>query len=452
VDGAPQLSPECSDENAFVLGSANSPAATQTLGRKQLHGPGFLAVLVLAALCAWSFNKGNSWAFHNSEDYFWVSTYAHGLVRRGLIGTLLVPLLQHADLTRLMMIVLAINRAGLGLITMVLLLAVARQTRHSGAAWVLAALFASAPFMGQTAFLVGFPDGLVALMLAALTAAAWRGPPILVLALAVTAALFHEFVPLVALPGVCLAACLRQGIGMAARAAMVASVLAVILWASMAGHAPQDAVETLTRRLVGLGETPTEAFNQARWRLTQSTSDDFAMVSALWRALWLNGLIGLVYATTPALVMCLLGYPRLVAAMHRAGGAWDPAWRRAGLTGLYAAACLSPLAILLIAIDLSRLAGFTALTSLLTLFSLPPAKLPRAGRSVSAFIVAIFILLPVYCLHLQYGYAAHLRLLSPVCPACARGFVGALNFYNRGQSQAQRDEVLTSPAYFNGPP
>jgi hypothetical protein len=406
-----------------------APAAA---ARLRPDRPGALAMLALAALCGWSVYKGHAWAFHSGEDYFWVSTYAHGLVRRGLAGTLLAPLLQHADQTRLMLVVLVVNRAGIGLIAMILLLAVARQRRHWGAAWMLAALFTAAPFLGQTAFLVGFPDGLIALMLAALIAAAWRGPPILVLAL----------------PGVCLAACLRRGIGAASRAAMVACVLAVILWAWAAGHAPGDAIETLAQQLVAVGETPAEALHQARWRLTQTTSDDFATVSALWRAFWLNGLIGLAYATTPALVMCVLGYPRLVAAMRGTA----PAWRRAALNGLYAAACFSPLGILLIAIDLSRLAGFTSLTALLTLFSLPPAQLPRAGRSISACIVAVFMLLPVYCLHLQYAYAVHLRLISPVCPICARGFVGALNFYNRGQSKATRDEVLTSPAYFNGPP
>jgi hypothetical protein len=451
VDDVRQLSLERSDETAVPAITVVSPAAARRAGHAAAERPAAACVLALAALCGWTVYKGFISGFYTSEIYFWISTYAHGLVRRGLAGTMLAPLLQHSGLTVLKTVALAINRAGLGLIVMILLLAVARQRRHWAATWALACVFASAPFLSQTALLVGFPDGLIALMVAALIAAAWRGPPVLVLAVSMVAALFHEFVPIVALPGVCLAACLRPRMGVAARAAMVASVLAVIVWAWAAGHAPPEAVATLTQRLIALGETPAEALHQARWRLTQSTSDDFAMLSQLWRWWWLNGLMGLAYAATPALVLCLLGYPRLLAARSRAAADWHPAWRRAGLAALYAASCFSPLAILPIAVDLSRLAGFTALTTVVTLFALPPAKLPRGGRAMAACTVAFFVLLPAYNLHLPNAYAARLRLLSPVCPPCGRAFVDALNFYNRGQSQEVRNEALTDPAYQNGP-
>jgi hypothetical protein len=399
------------------------------------------------ALACWTVAKGMTFFLHTDELYFWLATYQNGFVRRGLVGTLLLPWLHDVDIGRVHMVAAGCSLlalcATLGLAT-ALFWRVLKSPNCVGACAV-ADLLATSPFLGLVAHHVGYPDGLIATLLLGTASLLPVAPaPTIAVMLMVCCAL-HELAFLLLVPVVAFYTVVtsRRRRDFAVLAAGTVAGLCLIL---LAGSDDTP----LVSRVVSAGVAVGEARQQVAVSLHQTGVQALTNMARLWRGYAVNGLFGALYGALPGLCIMALGAPSArVFIMTRT------AVRRyqVALMLVYGLSCVGGVALLALAWDLARIASFTTLTSFLTvtLVMRHVRVRPRQGiLLLSAIVALMFAVLPVLNLYFEYGRAVNLNLVSRVCPPCAAGGQMVIDAFNRGSSPAARQHLDTDALYGDG--
>jgi len=405
------------------------------------------ATLVFLALSGWTIGKGSLPLFYTDELYFWVNSYGHGPVRRGLVGTLISPLLGRCDPATVRLIAAQLNWAGLaaviGIVAALLWRAPAGARR---ARMVLAALLATSPFLGLVAHHIGYPDGLIAAFMLAgglmmPVAPAWG-----VAALLVVFTTLHEMAFLLMLPFAIFSSALRPGWRLLQFLTVGTGVEVVLCLALFSNH-PQEAV---LHRLVSAGLSPETAAQQLDLYIGHGTISALRVMALKWVNHPLNGLLGLAYATLPGLCIMWLGLPfarRAIAQVAPAG------WYRVMLTVFYAGSCLSGIGVLLLAWDLSRIGSFTTLTAFMTailVMRTAQAEMDARAATLSLAIGMGFAMLPVFNLYFEAGWPVRMNLISAICRPCASASLDFIDMFNRDLTPEARLRADTDPVYGNG--
>ncbi len=410
--------------------------------------PRAACMALFALACVGSFAKGKTPAVHLDELYFWLNSYAHGYVRRGLIGTLLLPLTDSAApawLLRALFVLHLVSFAGLAILAFRLAVPAGRRDWPLRSL-LIALVFACSPFMTQLAHHAGYPDDLIALFLcsAAILLPRANGPAVAALLLA--SCCMHELCFLLLLPLVMFSLALRTRPAGGVIAWVGLSVAVAILLPLVT----QPPGPWLPDRLVQFGLTAQEAQHQVHETLVRSVPGWLSVMAGIWRHDYVNAGIGLAYAVVPGLLILLLAAPRArLAILARTP---HPQARRA-LTGLYIASGLAGCGLLLLALDLSRIVSFTTLTALLTTTMLPADAGNRpAGKQLAAascLCALLYALAPAVDLHFAFGRVLNLVRVSSVCPACAAAGVSFIDFYDRRLSPDAVQRMEKDPALGN---
>lgn len=359
----------------------------------------FLAMGAFALVATVSYLRGFDATLPSGGYLYAQLTYADGFIRRGLVGSALAAARGGAPLDDPAGLILAVHLLASMLVVLVLGLwlgyLMLTVVDRRGAALLLAAsgLFLSSQFLPTLGFLGGFVDGAVLAVLvvaAALVASGRIASGSLVAALG---PLVHEtFVALwvpVALAG--LALCVRAARGSRTRRLWLAAPL-VTTAAVMALH-DESALAQQVGAVAPDASTATWIIDrQFHQGLVTSVSATVSRLATSWSV----DLAAVLVFTLPALVTIVL----VLVAYRGRLGRWD-------LLAL-ASAVLSPLAILLVATDLSRFLVMVTLvtfTVVLMLLSLPrPAVgLPSVLLVVVALISAVSLLMPLVYLDADAG-------------------------------------------------
>jgi hypothetical protein len=404
---------------------------------------GFLLLplaMVAATIC-----KGLLPATHGDEAYFWYADYAHGFIRRGLIGTLLalgLPAAQPAGSAVVTSCCLLLCGAG---ILLMVRRAAAGQAMTGGALPLM--LCAAAPLPGLMAYHLGYPDGFIALLVTAGGLALRRGATLWAGATLIVAALVHELALILLMPMVAFSLCLRPDWTSKARICLVLCCGAGCMLVLEGAHPGEAALRDLAARLVRAGIPPAIASDQVHRSLTQSLAGSLRVMHAMWSRNGPNCALGAAYAAWPGVLILALGWP----ALRQLPG--HQAWRWA-CRALYLAAGAGPLATLALAFDVSRLASYTALTALLALWQLParPARpLRPALAGLCVLTSTAYLAFPLLDIHPWYTRAINLAPIAAICPPCAGLGRASADFFNRALPAAQRRGLDTDPAYGDAP-
>ena len=403
--------------------------------------------LIFLALSAWTVAKGSLPLFYTEELYFWVNTYGHGLVRRGLVGTLISPLLGRGDEAAVHLLAAQLNWAGLavaiGIVTGLLVQASAIAARIP--VFVVAAILATSPFFGLVAHHTGYPDGLIAAFLLAGGLVLPAVPSWCAAGLLVAFSALHELAFLLILPFALFSSALRPGWGARQFWTLGAGVAAALSLVLFSNRPSPD----MLGRLVSAGLSPTAAGQQLDLYLGHGTLGVLGVMARKWASHPLNGLLGLAYGALPGACITWLGLPFALRAIARASLS---RWYRATLIGGYFAACMSGVAVLALAWDLSRIASFTSLTAFITVTLL--MRTTRAETNLRAVVVGVaicicFAVLPVFNLYFESGWPVRMNMLSFVCAPCASASLDFMDVYNRDLSRDERMRTDTDPVYGN---
>ena len=403
-----------------------------------------LATSAFLALCLLTCAKGTTGTFHTDELYFWVNTYAHGFVRRGLAGSLTAPWLSNVTASGVHMV--AIDWWLVGLTSTLILSAVifwrGMTSPNAAATCSVGALVATSPMLGLVTYHVGYPDTLIAGLVAANAALLPSASAMVLAAGMILASAFHEMAFLQLLPVLVFAACLRE----------FARTPTVILTAAglAAGLLPflgvQPADDTL-QHLVATGMTLPDATESMETALHQTISGSVGRMYGVWSTHFFNGLLGVVYAGVPGGVIMLVGWP---AAAARVATRFPAGAQRALLMASYAAACLGPIALLALAWDLTRIVSFTTLTAAMTVALVGRQQQLRAGKTiavVSCLVATVYLCMPIMNMYFDYGRALNTAPMARICSPCAHAGIAATDFFNRGLTQKARLTIETDPRY-----
>ncbi len=401
-------------------------------------------VAAFLALSCWTIAKGMTFLVHTDELYFWLTTYQHGFVRRGLVGTLLMPWLGNVDIGQIHMVAAACCLLSLcstiGLATVILWHGL--KSQNCLGACTVAALLATSPFLGLVAHHIGYPDGIIATLLLA-AAALLPFAPVLTTALILFACCaVHEMAFLLLSPVIVFA------MAVTARRRLELAIIAVAILLAVCMTLVRGSEDSgLVGRVVAAGVPLAEAQGQVDVSLHQTGMQALTKMARLWRQYPVNGLLGALYGALPGLCIMLIGAPavRLLIVTRTADRR-----HQIVLTGLYGIACVGGVALLTVAWDLARIASFTTLTSFITvMLVMRYARVPprREVVSLSAVVALTFAVLPVFSVYFDYGRALNLNLVAHVCAPCAASGRTAIDTFNRGHSPATRQKLDTDPLY-----
>jgi hypothetical protein len=408
-----------------------------------------LAAMVVAflGLSCWTIAKGMTFLVHTDELYFWLATYRHGFVRRGLVGSLLLPWLETVDIGRIHVVAAACCLlalcVALGVATATLWRTL--QSPNCVGACAVAALLATSPFLGLVAHHVGYPDGVIAVLL--LVAAALlpiaRAPALAFMLIGCAALHEMSFLLLVPVVTFYIATTSRRPRDIAVVAMGAVAALWLILLSG------SDDTE-LVGRLVSAGVGVAQARQQAAVSLHQTGVQALSTMAGLWRHYPVNGLVGALYGALPGLCIMALGAPAASVFIRTR----TAARRYQGfLMVLYAMACVGGVALLAVAWDVARIASFTTLTSFITVTLVMRHVRVRPHRRtmlLSGAVAVMFAALPVFNLYFDYGRAINLSPLTQVCAPCAAAGRTMIDGFNRGRSPAARQQLDTDPLYGDG--
>ena len=411
-----------------------------------------LRVWAFATVCVaatfWTIAKGAVRAIHWDELYFWLGTYAGGYGRRSFVGTLLWPVLHGQTLHYLATVVFDIH--GLMIIGLLYLgYGLLRQNPAlvgTKAGRLTTLLMMTSPFLGQLVHHIGYPDGIIAVFVF-LAARSFRQLSGFGLAAVLLAScMVHELCFLLLLPMAMFNLAIRRDAtrGQAAGLCIGAS-LAVFLTLTAR-------VDTgrLVQALVHAGMSPELARDQITGSIGRSLGDWLVEMADLWTSHTVNGLIGLCYAGLPGVLMMSLSATAAWEAIH---ARTSKRWLRSLLVASFVLSGLGIAAVLAIALDLSRIAAFTTLSSVLTVSILLPRdrwRNPAPGIAVFATIaIAVFALAPVFDVHFPEGRVANLARAETFCASCADAARVAIEFYNRDLPQSVTAAMEHDPTLGN---
>ncbi|MEB3355119.1 MAG: hypothetical protein VKK04_00115 [Synechococcales bacterium] len=317
--------------------------------------------------------------------YLWLTTYQHGFIRRGLLGTILSPWINyhhqesfHTTLVAIHIVLLVLMAGGCLAFALRLI-----GQHHTPAAILFCATFFCSHFWGTVSFNAAEPDALLSLLLILVVAifswnarlGFWAG-----LALLTTGTLIHEMFiisvfPLLAFAIVC-SAVSNYG-GLSKRSLRLIWPKALIFLG----------VALVVAAVVAIANTPSEAFrpifeqagmpdrlikNIMNQKLGQPLPETFIRITGRWLQVPLNVLMVLVYSLLPSLVMLLLYTLKIRPNIRNTAGHSPSVDSPNPLARVYDAlflvSCGGPIFVNLIASDLSRFLQFVNLTTFLTCY------------------------------------------------------------------------------------
>ncbi len=405
---------------------------------------GFLLVSALTAA------KGIIPATHDDELYFWFANYQHGLTRRALVGSLLTPIVDSMTRDQLGILLRLIVLAVFAIIlpfTWRWLIALRGQFPER-TIYLFASLFVTSPFLGLLAYHVGYPDGLIALLVI-LGALALRHARIWTFACVLVAGTFvHELILLLLLPLSAWGAINCRHWSRKHYLILALLVVGCCLVVISEGRASPGIIESLTSHLKAVGVPQESAVFQVRASLTQGVSQTILLMRQIWANNLLNAILETIYAALPGVLILSAALPNLsrrIAGRSRLV--------KIMLSLLFLMSGLGPVFLLALAFDTSRLASFSTLTALLTVGLLFSADSADRGNSrlTSAYVLAAiaYLAFPILDLHPWYAQAINIRRVSPVCGPCARAGLGIADFINRRRTSEERAVFDTNPDYGN---
>lgn len=359
----------------------------------------FLAMGAFAIVAAFSYLRGFDATLPTGGYLYAQLTYADGFIRRGLVGSIMAAAQGATPADDVASLILGVHLFASVLLILVLGLwlgyLILAVVDRGGAVLLLAAagLFLSSQFLPTLGFLGGYADGVILAVLVSSAALVASGRIAMGSLLAAAGPLAHEtFVALwvpVAMAG--LALTIRDGSAHRARRAWLAAPLATA--AAAAALHDESALAQQVRAVVPNELSATwivdQQFHQS---LITSASATVARLSTSWTV----DLSAVLVFTLPALVTIALV---LVACWGRLTR-WDVL--------ALAAAVLSPLAILLVATDLSRflvMVNLVTFTVVLMLLSRPrpTAMLPSTVLVAVGLLCLVSLLLPFLYLDVDAG-------------------------------------------------
>jgi hypothetical protein len=424
---------------------------------RQKRGPGYggltetnarIGFIILSALTA---AKGILPSTHNDEMYFWLVNYQYGLTRRALVGSILSPLVETMTRNQLAVLLrLMALAAFLVLLVFVWQWLMALRGRFSEQTiYLFGLLFATSPFLGLLAYHVGYPDDLVVMLVIA-GALALRYACLWMLVLVLVAAAFiHELALLILLPLSAWGAlnCRHWS----TRHALMLGVAgaACCLMVIYEGHASPALIDSLIKHLEALGVGHESATFQVRASLTQGVVQTISMMRHVLADDASNAIMETLYgASTGAIILCL-AFPNF-----RRSVAGRDLYYRCFAYALFLASGLSPVFLLALAFDTSRLASFSTLTALVTvgLFSFKNERAHQNSLGLKpayALAALAYLACPIMDLHPWYAQPVNLRRVSFVCSPCGKLGLAFADLINRKRTAQQRIVIDSDTDYGN---
>ncbi|MCY1022534.1 hypothetical protein [Pyxidicoccus sp. MSG2] len=342
--------------------SRNAPGGTPAGDAPWAH---YVLLSALGAVLGFTLLKGLVTEPHDWAISQHLLNYAHGFVKRGLPGTLLLPFFAGKDGAVVRQIIIGVSFAAIVLFTLGTASATRALVAGRGAGRTpgrddvaVAFLFASSAFVWHTGMCLGYYDSLLA-VLSLLAVRDGRLSLARFVPIAAVAMLVHEAASVVLVPVLLLAALDPGRPGLAVDRRMAVRLLAVlgalaVLALCIFTSRPTDALHA---SMLQWGATPprwVDIVNELlKWSLPQllqriSEHQDLPQIYA-------RGLISFLPTT---FLMMALG----VARLWRSGLEQRARWTWAAV---YAVASCSSLALVLIAFDFSRLFSLTHLQAFL---------------------------------------------------------------------------------------
>jgi hypothetical protein len=361
-----------------------------TPGAPVLYGRALAAVL--GAVLGFTLLKGLVTTPHDWAISHHLLSYAHGFIKRGLPGTLLLPFFSGRDGATVRQMVIGVSFAAMTLFTVMAARAALALVRGRAPARddvAVAFLFASSAFVWHTAMCLGYFDSLVA-VLALLAMPGGRLGLLRFVPLAAVALLVHEVTAFLLVPVLLLLPLAPSQPGLAVDRRGVARVLAVVgalagVSAFVFASRPSAALHA---RMLQWGATP------SRWVDIVHELMNVPFRGQLQRILDHHDLAdiytrGLLMFLPTTFIMMGLGLARL----WRAGLAPRARWLWAAV---YTVASCSSLALVLVAFDFARLFSLTHLQAFLAYTALrwrlgPEPEPTRGGLALPALAAALVV-------------------------------------------------------------
>ncbi|MEB3355205.1 MAG: hypothetical protein VKK04_00560 [Synechococcales bacterium] len=445
-----------------------------------------ILVLGLAVLGVLSILKGFVPRARGLGLYIWLTTYQHGFIRRGLLGTLVSPWVQNSDPEAV-----RLGLVGIHVILLILIGGLAailaweflrRHRQRVGYAFIFLACFFSSHFLGTIAYNAAEADAIMAVLLiliaifAGSTAAGLGFILILVIG-----TLIHEMFLISAFPlilySVLTPLLTTEKVGDRRRTVFSALVLlgSTLALVILILHTNQPSEEFRTTFL-NFGMSERRASQVLERKLGQSLGGSLVMLAGIWRSHGLNASMGLAYSLLPSVGMLLIywGWLKKPEFSNNAlGGRALPLIR----TAFFLLACYGPVLVLALAFDLSRLAQFANLTTFLTcvmdsrlaqgrdaqpqlipeqeVADQPDQRIstpgwrrrfpPHFAAGLGGAIASIYLLSPVSYLYFSTGRIVEAPALRPaqlpLTPAAKRWMC----FYNRKNLEAHQQASNPRP-------
>ena len=408
---------------------------------------GVIPATVFLCLFVWTVRKAFVFGIHyQDEAYFWLNDYGHGFARRALIGTILSPIVMRAGLAA---VVFCAHFLALAAVFLAARAVLERAAGRAGPIQVglAGALFATSPFLAHLAHLVGYPDGLITVLLCVCALQMRHWSAAVVTGVLILACLVHELAFLLLLPMAVFAACIDPLPGMWRRLAWLAAgtAVAVPLILFTNGAAPD-----LVTKMVAAGFDPTVATAQIQLSLQQGVANSFHTQLASWHAFGLDSALAVLYSALPGLLILLLFAPQIGAEITSRS---QDVWARLALVVLCLGSGFAGLAVLAIAFDLSRIASFTTLTCFLTVGALlRDGAVRSSGRGlwpICGAAVAFYALLPLCMLHFGSGQIINAAFVRRLCPPCTALGIKAIDAYNYAEPADIRRRADENPIFGN---
>jgi len=384
--------------------------------------------------------KGFHGSIYTDETYFWFASYNYGLVRRGLLGSLLHPLLVDADWATFQVFIAITHISSLIILPFLAGIALLRCRQNAPIALVAlaGAVFSTSPFLGEISLHAGYPDVILSLFIAAVALSLEATSRMVTAILLVVACALHELCYLVLVPIVAFRVSLDPKASALDIGWIAIGLSLPLMFIAIASTQPPDLVLSMVR----IGLSPQTATAQATTSLNQSFLSSVLAMQKQWETYPVNGALGILYAGLPGMILSVIFWRNANDVITRRT---SNVFGQAALHILYFGSCLGAIAVLIIAWDLSRMVSFTTLTALLTGTTLPASKITATPKRWVIWLIPIaFALLPVNTLYFDYGRAINTDRLRLVCSPCADIGVRLIHFYNRNltpEAKASIDDM-----------
>jgi hypothetical protein len=350
--------------------------------------------------------KGLNWALAPEGSYLYYIDYRFGFLMRGLVGQLFSPLLARLPRSAHQELFLAWHVLTL-VVLLVLLVRLAAQTvAQSGRIDVLAmaTLLFCSPFLASLAYFIATPDILLCLLTLGVIAAIRARRFALAWLIFLVGVLVHQLMVFIVLPLMVLGSMT----GGAPRTRAIAGSLAIGLAACLVILMAPAPDPRLIRLFIDQGISSEGARDLFDFQLSQELVEVSSVMAGWWLKGFINGMIAAAYGALPALAI-LAGCLTLPGASIQAVVPLPflrPGRPRAILTAvLVLGVGLSPLLVLALAWDLSRLAALCPFTAFLVAVMLAGPGQGRAeqpGPNLLALICSVlaiaFLCLPFLAL------------------------------------------------------